>query len=164
MGRGTAHLPAGRTYQYWLNGSALDKRPAQKLAVVACMDARLHVPEVLALRTGDANIIRNAGGVVTEDVLRSLIVAVRLLGVRRILVINHTHCGMLRFPEAAFRRALRRVTGRDPRGIAFHGFPHLVPHLREQVRRIRSSPFIPRTVAVKGLVFDVRNGALREVA
>ena len=164
MERGPAKQLLERTYGYWLNGKALDKRPARRLAVVACMDARLHVPEVLGLRTGDANIIRNAGGVVTEDVLRSLIVTVRILGVRRIVVINHTRCGMLRFPEAAFRRALRRATGRNPGGIAFHGFPHLLSHLCEQVRRIRACPFIPRGVSVTGLVFEVHSGALREIA
>jgi carbonic anhydrase len=156
-------VPANKQYAETFDRSKLAMPPAKKLAVVACMDARLTVEEVLGLKTGDAHIIRNAGGIVTDDVLRSLIISQRLLGTREILVINHTDCGMLTFKDEDLRQRLKQETGADASHLHFHAFPNLEENVRAQVKKIKDSPFILKDVPVHGLIYHVENGQLQEV-
>ena len=137
--------------------------PAKSLAVVACMDARLHVSKILGLQEGDAHIIRNAGGVVTDDAIRSLVISQRLLGTTEIILIHHTDCGMLTFTNEALRQQLARETGADAAAIDFLPFTELAESVREDVRRIQASPFIADTMAVSGFIYDVRTGQLQRV-
>jgi carbonic anhydrase len=137
--------------------------PAGKVAVLACMDARLHVYELLGLKEGDAHVISNAGGVVTDDEIRSLSISQRMLGTREIMLIHHTDCGMLRFTDDEFKQALVDDTGAEPEWTA-QTFSDLDGSVRESIARIRESPFIPYTDQVRGFVFDVDTGMLREVS
>jgi len=136
--------------------------PAKKVAVVACMDARLNVYGALGLHEGDAHVIRNAGGVVTEDEIRSLAISQRLLGTEEIILIHHTDCGMLTFTDDGFRRSIQDETGIRP-GWAAESFADLDEDVRQSIARIKASPFIPHTNAVRGFVYDVSTGTLREV-
>ena len=135
--------------------------PARKLAVVACMDARLLPTKVLGLEEGDAHVIRNAGGVVTDDAIRSLSISQRLLGTEEIVLIHHTDCGMLTFTDDEFRRSIQDETGVKPSWAA-ETFPDLDEDVRQSIARIKASPFIPRK-NVRGFVYDVETGGLREV-
>jgi len=137
--------------------------PAKKMAVVACMDARLQVYDVLGLDVGDSHIIRNAGGVVTDDVIRSLAISQRLLGTEEIILIHHTDCGMLTFTDDQFKADLEKETGIKPAWAA-EAFTDLDADVRQSIARIKASPFIPRTDAVRGFVYDVHTGALNEVS
>lgn len=137
--------------------------PALQLAVVACMDARINVETLLGLRDGDAHIIRNAGGSVTDDEIRSLAISQRLLGTREIILIHHTGCGMQTFTDDEFREALQRETGIKPPWAA-EAFTDVDADVRQSIARIKASPFIPHTDAVRGFVLDVETGLLREVA
>jgi carbonic anhydrase len=136
--------------------------PAKKVAVVACMDARLDVGRALGLSEGDAHVIRNAGGVVTDDAIRSLAISQRLLGTEEIILIHHTDCGMLTFEDDAFRRAIQEETGIKPEW-AVEAFDNLEDDVRQSIARIKSSPFIPKTDQVRGFVYDVKTGRLEEV-
>jgi carbonic anhydrase len=156
-------LSANRRYAAVFNGGALQMPPRRKLAVLACMDARLDVQDALGLETGDAHVIRNAGGIATEDALRSLIISHTLLGTREFLVINHTDCGMQTFEDGELRERLRGETGSDPGELRFHSFRDLEDNLRRQVQVIRETPFIPRDIPIRGLIFDVKSGKLAEV-
>ena len=139
--------------------------PARRLAVLACMDARLTVEPALGLRTGDAHIIRNAGGIVTDDALRSLIISHHLLGTREFAIVNHTDCGMLTFADPDLRARLRRETDATPVTPArFYAFSDLEANVREQIHAVRSHPWVPRAIPVRGFVYDVRTGRLEEVA
>lgn len=143
---------------------ALPKQPAKKLAIIACMDARLTVEQILGLQTGDAHIIRNAGGIVTDDALRSLIISNHLLGTKEILVINHTDCGMLTFKDQDLRDKLIAQTGVDATAPAhFHTFNDLAENVRRQVSRVKSHPWIPKEITVRGLIYDVKTGQLNPV-
>ncbi len=157
-------LSANRHFAAAFDRSRLPMPPGRKLAVLACMDARLNLYEALGLRTGDAHIIRNAGGLATEDAIRSLIISHHLLGTREFLVVNHTDCGMLTFTDEELRARLARESGADARTLSFHAFTDLEENVRRQVRAIRESPFLPRAIPVRGLVYDVRTGLVREVA
>jgi carbonic anhydrase len=137
--------------------------PASKVAVLACMDARLHVYELLGLKEGDAHVMSNAGGVVTDDEIRSLSISQRMLGTREVMLIHHTDCGMLRFTDDEFKQALVDDTGTEPPWAA-QAFSDLDGHVRESIAQIRESPFIPYTDQVRGFVFDVDTGILREVS
>ena len=137
-------------------------KPNRKLAVVACMDARLDVWRVLGLAEGDAHVIRNAGGVVTEDVLRSLTISQRLLGTTDIVLIHHTDCGMMKFSDDDVKRQIERDTGIRP-SFSLESFEDLDEDVRQSIARIRACPFIPSTSNVKGYVYDVETHALREV-
>jgi carbonic anhydrase len=138
--------------------------PARKLAILACMDARLTLESMLGLKTGDAHIIRNAGGIATEDALRSLLISCHLLGTREFMVINHTDCGMLTFTDQELRERLHRETGELAIAPAqFCAFPDLERNVQEQVQKIRSHPWIPEAVIVRGYIYDVKSGGLREV-
>jgi carbonic anhydrase len=136
--------------------------PARKVAVVACMDARLNPYGLLGLAEGDAHIIRNAGGVVTDDEIRSLSISQRLLGTEEIVLIHHTDCGMLTFTDDEFKRAVQDDVGIKPQW-AVEAFDDLDEDVRQSIERIRSSPFIPRKDSVRGFVYDVHTGGLREV-
>ena len=137
--------------------------PAKQVAVLACMDARINVHAVLGLEEGDAHVIRNAGGVVTDDEIRSLAISQRLLGTKEIVLIHHTDCGMLTFTDEDFAKTLADDTGSAPAWAA-QAFTDLDHDVRESVARIKESPFVPRTDQVRGFVFDVATGRLREVA
>ena len=136
--------------------------PGKHVAVVACMDARLNVYAILGLKDGEAHVIRNAGGVVTEDEIRSLAISQRLLGTREIILIHHTDCGMLTFTDDEFKRQIQQETGIKPAWSA-EAFTDLEEDVRQSAARIRSSPFIPHTDQVRGFVFDVATGRLHEV-
>jgi carbonic anhydrase len=136
--------------------------PAKNIAVVACMDARLNVFSILGLADGDAHVIRNAGGVVTSDTIRSLAISQRLLGTREIVLIHHTECGMLTFSDDEFKDAILAETGIKPEWAA-EAFGDLDVDVRQSIARITTSPFLPHTDQVRGFVFDVATGRLREV-
>jgi carbonic anhydrase len=136
--------------------------PARKVAVVACMDARLNPYGLLGLQEGDAHIIRNAGGVVTDDEIRSLSISQRLLGTEEIVLIHHTDCGMLTFTDDAFKRAVQDDVGIKPEWAA-EAFDDLDEDVRQSIARIKASPFIPRKDSVRGFVYEVETGRLREV-
>jgi carbonic anhydrase len=136
--------------------------PAKHIAIVACMDARINVYAVLGLQEGEAHVIRNAGGVITEDEIRSLAISQRLLGTTEILLIHHTDCGMLTFTDDAFKAAILVETGIKPPWAA-EAFGDLEEDVRQSIARITTSPFIPHTDAVRGFVFDVATGKLNEV-
>lgn len=139
--------------------------PGRKLAIVACMDARMTVEQFLGLKTGDAHIIRNAGGLITEDALRSLIISYHLLGTREFMIINHTDCGMLTFKDADLADRLHAETHADSAiPAAFHAFPDLEQNVRRQIAKVKSHPWIPRDVPVRGFIYDVKSGKLNEVA
>jgi carbonic anhydrase len=141
---------------------ALPLPPAKKIAIVACMDARLDPQALLGLEVGDAHVIRNAGGVITDDEVRSLSISQRLLGTEEIVLIHHTDCGMLTFADDEFRRAIQDETGIKPEWAA-EAFPDVDEDVRQSIARIRSSPFIPRKESVRGFVYEVETGRLREV-
>ena len=136
--------------------------PAKKVAVVACMDARLNVYGALGLQEGDAHVIRNAGGVVTDDEIRSLAISQRLLGTEEIILIHHTDCGMLTFNDDEFKRAIQDEVGIKPEWAA-EAFSDLDEDVRQSIARIKASPFLPHKDSVRGFVYDVNTGALREV-
>ena len=136
--------------------------PSAHVAVVACMDARLNVYAILGLGDGEAHVIRNAGGVVTDDGIRSLAISQRLLGTREIILIHHTDCGMLTFTDDDFKAGIQAETGIKPTWSA-EAFDDLDTDVRQSIARIKASPFIPHTDAVRGFVFDVATGKLSEV-
>ncbi|MFZ1995477.1 MAG: carbonic anhydrase [Solirubrobacteraceae bacterium] len=137
--------------------------PARKVAVVACMDARLNVYGMLGLTEGDAHVIRNAGGVVTDDTIRSLAISQRLLGTQEIILVHHTGCGMLTFTDDEFKAAIEKDTGIRPSWAA-EAFGDLDGDVRQSIARIKASPFVPKTDAVRGFVYEVETGRLREVS
>lgn len=136
--------------------------PAKKVAVLACMDARLNPYGILGLQEGDAHVIRNAGGVVTDDEIRSLAISQRLLGTEEIILIHHTDCGMLTFSDEEFKRSIQDEVGIKPEWAA-EAFGDLDEDVRQSVGRIRASPFIPRKDSIRGFVYEVETGRLREV-
>jgi carbonic anhydrase len=137
--------------------------PAKHVAVVACMDARLNVYGALGLDEGDAHVIRNAGGVVTEDEIRSLAISQRLLGTKEIILIHHTDCGMLTFTDDAFKKSIENEVGIKPPWAA-EAFTDPADDVRQSVARIKASPFVPIKDSIRGFVFDVATGKLNEVA
>jgi carbonic anhydrase len=158
-------LQANRQYAAKFNLGGLDMPPARKLAVLACMDARLTVEQLLGLKTGDAHIIRNAGGIATEDALRSLIISHHLLGTQEFIVINHTDCGMLTFEDAQLLEKLEEQTATPVVApVHFHAFKDVKKNVRQQVERIRNHPYVPSSIPVRGFVYDVKTGRLEEVA
>jgi carbonic anhydrase len=156
-------LEHNRRYAAAFPHGSLPVRPARGVAILACMDARLDVFGALGLAPGDAHVIRNAGGLATDDAVRSLIISSRLLGTREFLVVEHTDCGMLTFRDADLQRRLAAETGADASGLAFGAFADLEENLRRQVAAIRENPFLPADAAVGGLIYDVTTGLLREV-
>ena len=136
--------------------------PGKHVAVVACMDARLDVYRILGLNKGEAHVIRNAGGVITDDEIRSLTISQRLLGTQEIILIHHTDCGMLTFTDDQFKKSIQDETGIKP-GWAAESFPDLDEDVRQSIARIKASPFVPHQDQIRGFVFDVATGKLNEV-
>ncbi len=158
------YLEKNRLYVSQFDRSKLAMPPSKHLAILACMDARLTVEDMLGLRTGDAHIIRNAGGLATDDALRSLVISYKLLGTREFFVIEHTDCGMLTFEEAAVQSQITRDTGADASGLKLYPFKDLKANLRAQLKTIRECPFIPKDIPVHGMIFHVESGELEHVA
>jgi carbonic anhydrase len=162
--------PMSATDDYLRNNAAYAEQfsgplplpPSKGTAVVACMDARLNVYAILGLNEGESHVIRNAGGVVTDDEIRSLAISQRLLGTREIILIHHTDCGMLTFTDDAFKRSIQDETGIKPAWSA-EAFNDLAEDVRQSKARILASPFVPHKDAVRGFVFDVATGKLNEV-
>ena len=136
--------------------------PGKGLAVVACMDARLNVYALLGLSEGEAHVIRNAGGVVSDDVLRSLVISQRLLGTREVVLVHHTDCGMLTFTDDQVKADIEADVGLRPH-FALEAFSDLERDIRQSIARIKASPFVPHKDSIRGFVYDVRTGALQEV-
>ena len=156
-------LANNESYAASFDKADLPLPPAKKLAVVACMDARLNVYGILGLTEGDAHVIRNAGGVVTDDEIRSLAISQRLLGTEEIILMHHTDCGMLTFTDDAFKSQIQEDTGLKP-AWAVEAFPDLDGDVRQSIARIKASPFIPNKDSVRGFVYEVETGKLREVS
>jgi carbonic anhydrase len=140
----------------------LPLRPARAVAVVACMDARLDVHKILGLEEGDAHVIRNAGGVITDDEVRSLTISQRLLGTREVILIHHTDCGMLTFSDDELKAQIHEEVGLKPH-FSMESFSDLEEDVRQSVARIQASPFIPHKESVRGFIYEVESGRLREV-
>ena len=155
-------LEANRRYAESFDSGDLPVPPAKNVAVVACMDARLNVYGMLGLEEGDAHVIRNAGGVVTDDVIRSLTISQRLLGTREIVLIHHTDCGMLTFSDDEVKQQIQDEVGIKPE-FALEAFSDLEEDVRQSIRRIQASPFVPHKDNVRGFVYEVETGRLREV-
>jgi carbonic anhydrase len=136
--------------------------PAKKVAILACMDARVNPYPIFGLELGDAHVIRNAGGVVTDDEIRSLAISQRLLGTEEIILMHHTDCGMLTFNDDEFRRQIQEDTGIKP-AWSPEAFENLEDDVRQSINRIKSSPFIPNKNSIRGFIYEVENGRLREV-
>ena len=156
-------LGNNRSYAEAFDKGSLQMPPAKQIAVVACMDARLETGGLLGLAEGDAHVIRNAGGVVSDDVIRSLTISQRLLGTREIMLIHHTDCGMLTFTDADLKEQIREDTGFKP-PFSLEAFPDLDEDVRQSIARIKASPYIPYRDQVRGFVYEVETGNLREVA
>jgi carbonic anhydrase len=157
-----ALLANNESYAASFDKGDLRSAPAAKLAVLACMDARLDPAKALRLQEGDAHVIRNAGGVVTDDALRSLAISQHLLGTEHILLIQHTDCGLLTVTDEELAQELESKTGQRPPWNA-QAFEDLEQNLRDSIQRIKDDPFIPRTDSVRGFVYEVETGRLREV-
>jgi carbonic anhydrase len=155
-------LANAQSYEASYDKAGLPLPPARKVAIVACMDARLDPYAILGLTEGDAHVIRNAGGVVTDDGIRSLAISQRLLGTEEIILIHHTDCGMLTFTDDEFKRSIQADTGIKPQW-AVEAFPDLEEDVRQSIARVKASPFIPRKDSVRGFVYEVETGHLREV-
>lgn len=157
-------LRANQSYAAQFSAGSLAMPPARKLAVLACMDARLDVAQILGLKPGDAHVIRNAGGIATEDALRSLLISHYLLGTQEFLIINHTDCGMLTFKDRDLSDRLKKETGVVPViPSVFHAFSNLEENVREQIQKLKAHPWIPRSIPVRGFIYDVKTGRLSEV-
>jgi carbonic anhydrase len=156
-------LDNARTYAARFDKGDLPLPPARKVAVVACMDARLDPQKVLGLAEGDGHVIRNAGGVVTDDAIRSLAISQRLLGTEEIILIHHTDCGMVTFSDDDFRRGIQEDVGVKPQWAA-EAFPDAEEDVRQSIGRIQASPFIPRKSSVRGFLYHVEDGSLQEVS
>jgi len=156
-------LAANELYSRTHELRALTPRPARKLAVLTCMDTRLSI-RTLGLKTGDAHIIRNAGGIVTDDSLRSLVVSHHLLGTEEIMVINHTDCGLMHTSEQDLRTRIQNRTGTAAVSPSFfYAFQNIEENVRHQLQKLQSHPWIPKTVVIRGFVYDVTTGKLREI-
>jgi carbonic anhydrase len=156
-------LAANELYSRTHELRKLTPRPERKLAVLTCMDTRLSIL-TLGLKTGDAHIIRNAGGIVTDDALRSLVISHYLLGTEEIMVINHTDCGLMHTTESDLRDRIQNRAGTAAVAPAFfYAFQNIDENVRHQLQKLRSHPWIHRSVAVRGFVYDVSTGLLREI-
>jgi carbonic anhydrase len=156
-------LVANEIYSHTHELRKLTPRPERKLAIVTCMDTRLSI-RTLGLKTGDAHIIRNAGGIVTDDTVRSLVVSHYLLGTEEIMIINHTDCGLMHSTEHDLRTRIQNRTGTDAIAPAFfYTFQDIEENVRHQLQKLHTHPWIPRTIPVRGFVYDVASGLLREI-
>jgi len=158
-------LSANERYAQHFTPGHLALPPARRLAIVACMDARLMVDQLLGLQPGEAHIIRNARGIVTEDALRSLILSHHLLGTQEFMIINHTDCGMLTFTDEEVRARLQQLTGTATvASVYFHAFRNVEENVRQQLQKVTSHPWIPTQIPIRGFIYDVTTGRLHEVA
>ncbi|MDP9074706.1 MAG: carbonic anhydrase [Actinomycetota bacterium] len=155
-------LDNNATYAVNFTKGDLAMPPAKKTAVLACMDARLDPARVLGLEEGDAHVIRNAGGVVSEDAIRSLVISQRLLGTEEIILIHHTDCGMVTFSDDAVKDQIEQDTGIRP-SFALEAFPDAEADVRQSIARIKANPFIPNKDHIRGFVYEVESGKLQEV-
>jgi carbonic anhydrase len=153
-----------RSYAGSFTQGNLPMPPGRRLAIVTCMDARLHPEKFLGLEVGDAHVIRNAGGRVSDDAIRSLVISEQLLGTKEVIVIHHTDCGMLTFSNADLAGKIRKTLGVDVCERDFLPFPDLEQSVRDDVETLRSSPLIPNDVTINGAIYDVRTGELHPVA
>ena len=157
-------LAANEIFARSFNLGNLQVRPRRHAAVLACMDSRILFEHCLGLRPGDAHMIRNAGGIATDDAIRSLIVSHHLLDTQEFIIINHTDCGLLKIKENELRAKLAHKMGADAAEPAhFYGFDDLEENVRQQVRKVKSHPWIPKHIPVRGFVYDVKTGKLAEV-
>jgi carbonic anhydrase len=156
-------LKNNEAYAARFDKGGLPLPPARKVAVVACMDARLNPSYLLGLEEGDAHVIRNAGGVITDDEIRSLAISQRLLGTEEVILIHHTDCGMLTFQDDDFRRQIQEDTGIKPQWAA-ESFADLEEDVRQSKARIEASPFVPHKDSIRGFIYDVDTGRLQEVS
>jgi carbonic anhydrase len=157
-----ALLQNNESYSKSFTKGALPLPPAKHLAVLACMDARLDVHKILGLQEGDAHVIRNAGGVATDDAIRSLVISQRLLGTNEIVLIHHTDCGMLTFKDDDVKGKIESEVGIRP-AFALEAFGDLEADVKQSIGRIKASPFIPNKSSVRGFIYDVKTGLLEEV-
>jgi carbonic anhydrase len=156
-------LENAKSYAASFDKGDLPMPPGRKIAIVACMDARLNPYGLLGLEEGDAHVIRNAGGVITDDEIRSLAISQRLLGTQEIVLIHHTDCGMLTFTDDEFKRSIQDELGIKPEWAA-EAFPDVDEDVRQSLARVNASPFIPNKDSVRGFVYEVETGNLREVS
>jgi carbonic anhydrase len=156
-------LANNRAFAESLSDRHLDPQPSRRLAIVTCMDSRLDVFAALGLADGEAHVLRNAGGVVTDDVIRSLVISQRKLGTREVMLIHHTDCGMQKLSDDGFRAELQEATGVAP-AFAIESFADVEADVRQSLLRVRRSAFLPHRDAVRGFVYDVDSHRLREVA
>jgi carbonic anhydrase len=155
-------LASNASYAANFGATDLTASPGRKLAVVACADARIDVHRILGLEEGDAHVIRNAGGVITDDVIRSLVISQRFLGTHEVMLIHHTDCGMLKFRDDDFKDAIEAETGLRP-SFALEAFADLDQNVRQSMARIHASPFIPHKDQIRGFIYDCASGKLTEV-
>ena len=155
-------LQNNQAYAQAFDKGELPLPPAKRVAALACMDARLDVHKILGLQEGDAHVIRNAGGVATDDAIRSLVISQRLLGTQEVILIHHTDCGMLTFRDDEVKKQIEEATGIRP-PFALEAFSDLEQDIRQSIARIKSSPFIPNKDSVRGFIYEVETGRLRQV-
>jgi len=155
---------ANQNFASHFDFGSLSVRPRRKLAVLACMDSRILFEMCMGIKLGDAHMIRNAGGIATEDALRSLIISHHLLGTEEFVIINHTDCGLLKKNEEELQAEMRRKTRAIPeKALQFHAFDDLEENVRAQIHKVKSHPWIPQQIPVRGFIYDVKTGRLQEV-
>ncbi len=157
-------LESNEKYSNDFKYGSLSSSPTRKLAVLACMDTRIIVENVLGLSVGEAHVIRNAGGIATDDAIRSLIISHELLGTNAFIVLNHTECGLLKLTDKEFQKKLTEKYKSDASTMKFHFFPNLEQNVRDQVNRIKSTPFLSPEISVVGFIYDVKTGKLIRVS
>lgn len=157
-------LESNENYSNDFKYGMLSSSPTRKLAILACMDTRIIVENVLGLSVGEAHVIRNAGGIATDDAIRSLIISHELLGTNAFIVLNHTECGLLKTTDKEFQKKLTEKYKSDASTMKFYFFPNLEQNVREQVNRIKSTPFLSPEISVVGFIYDVRTGKLIRVS
>jgi len=156
-------IEANQYYSKDFKYGKLPSRPSRKLAILACMDTRLNVEDALGLKTGEAHILRNAGGKATDDAIRSFIISHELLGTEEFIVVNHTDCGLLKFTDEDLSKKLSEKYGAEAASLKFHTFDDLEANVKNQVEKIKSNVFLPKDILVHGFIYDVNNGKLKKV-
>ena len=157
-------LMSNEKYSNAFKYATLSSSPARKLAVLACMDTRINVENVLGLNVGEAHIIRNAGGIATDDAIRSLIISHELLGTKEFIVLNHTDCGLLKFTDNDLQKQLTDKYNTDASEVKFHSFPNLEQNVRDQIKKIKSTPFFSPDISVFGFIYDVKTGKIIRIS
>ncbi|MDG6905123.1 MAG: carbonic anhydrase [Nitrososphaerota archaeon] len=163
MSETTKIIESNRQYSRTQFPGKQPMRPSRHIAILACMDARLTISQLAGVKTGEAHIIRNAGGIATEDAIRSLIISNELSGTREFVVINHTDCGLLTFKDQDLQNRLKERLGKDASSIRFYSFPNLEENVRKQVDTIKNHPLIPKEIMVTGFIYDIESGLLQKV-